>query len=118
VFRFLTIMFGIALIFAGVAGFLPSFTPTGVLFGYFTASPMHNVFHMMTGVIAIMAATSYRTARMFFQGIGLFYTAIAIWGFWSAGNLYIMQLHLADNVLHIIIGVLALLVGFGLDKDV
>ncbi len=33
--RMIAVLFGIALIFAGVAGFLPAFTPGGLLFGLF-----------------------------------------------------------------------------------
>jgi hypothetical protein len=115
--RFCAILFGIAFIFIGVAGFLPTFKLDDLLFGYFTASPMHNIVHMVTGVIAIMAATNHRTARLFFQLFGLLYTALAIWGFWSAGDLIMMHVVMADNIFHIIVGVVALLIGFGLNKD-
>src|SRR3990167_355456 len=111
VVRFFAVLFGIVFIFAGVAGFLPTFTLDGLLFGYFTTHPIHNVVHMVTGVIAIMAATSYRASRLFFQLFGLVYSVIAIWGFWSNGDLLIMHVNAADNILHIIIGVLALLIG-------
>jgi len=115
--RFFAILFGIAFIFAGVAGFLPTFKLDDLLFGYFTVSPMHNVVHIVTGVIAIMAATSHRLARLFFQLFGLIYTAVAVWGFWTNGDLVIMHLNVADNIFHIIVGVLGLLIGFGLSKD-
>ena len=73
---------------------------------------MHNIIHIASGVVAIMAATSDRYARLYFQIFGLVYTAIAVWGFWTGGDLYMMQVNLADNVLHIVIGVLSLLIGF------
>lgn len=115
--RLLAIILGIAFIFFGVAGFLPAFNQDGLLFGFFTSSGMHNIIHIVTGVIAIMAATSDRYARLYFQVIGLLYTAIAIWGFWTGGDLYMMQVQQADNVLHIVIGVIALLIGFSQRKD-
>lgn len=111
--RLLAILFGIAFIFVGVAGFIPTFTPDGLLFGYFTSVPMHNIVHILTGVIAIMCATSYSLARVYFQIFGLLYMAAAIWGFWNNGDLYMMHLTLADNILHVVIGLIALLVGFG-----
>src|SRR3990167_3737117 len=110
--RLLVILFGVVFIFFGVAGFLPVFNQDGMLFGFFTSSAMHNIFHIVTGVIAIMAATSDRYARLYFQIFGILYTIIAIWGFWSGGDLYMMQVQQADNVLHIVIGVIALLIGF------
>ena len=115
--RFFAILFGIAFIFAGVVGFLPTFKLDDLLFGYFTATPMHNVIHIATGVIAIMAATSHRLARLYFQLFGLIYTALAVWGFWTNGDVIIMHLTLADSVFHITVGVVALLVGFGMSKE-
>lgn len=115
--RFLAVLFGIAFIFAGVAGFLPQFNTDGLLFGYFTPSAMHNVIHIASGVIAIMAATSYHASKLFFQIFGLIYSLVAIWGFWNGGDFYIMHLNMADNILHIVIGVVALLIGFTSPKE-
>jgi hypothetical protein len=83
-----------------------------MLFGYFMVDTMHNIIHIASGVIAIMAATSDRYARLYFQVFGLVYVAVAVWGFWTGGDLYMMQVNLADNILHIVIGVVALLLGF------
>jgi len=110
--RFFAVVFGIAFIFAGVAGFLPMFNQDGMLFGYFMVNGIHNVVHITSGVIAIMTATSYRYARLYFQIFGLIYVIVAIIGFWNDGDLYLMQVNQADNLLHIVIGVLALLIGF------
>ena len=114
--RILAILFGIAFIFIGVAGFVPDFTPDGLLFGYFTPHPMHNIVHIVTGVIAIMCATSYNLARLYFQIFGVIYMALAVWGFWSNGDLYMMRVTLEDNILHVVIGLVALLIGFGFGK--
>lgn len=115
--RFFAILFGIAFIFAGVAGFLPTFIQDGLLFGYFTPNSMHNVFHIVTGVVAIMVATSFRATKIYFQVLGLLYTALAVWGFWASGDVYMMHLQPADNILHIVVGVVALLIGFNNSKE-
>jgi len=115
--RFFAIIFGIALIFVGVAGFLPTFNQDGLLFGYFTTDGVHNVFHITVGVIAIMAATSFRATKLYFQVVGLLYVVLAVWGFWTSGNIYMMHVQPADNILHIIVGVVALLVGFNNSKE-
>jgi len=111
--RILAVLIGIVLIFIGVAGFVPTFTPDGKLFNYFTPSALHNIIHIITGVIAIMAATKESTARLYFQVVGIIYIAAAVWGFWKGGDLYIMQVTLADNIFHVVFGVIALLIGFG-----
>ncbi len=115
--RFFAILFGIAFIFAGVAGFLPTFKLDDLLFGFFTTSPISNVILITVGVVSIMAATSHRLARVFFQLFGLSCTAAAVWGFWSNGDLIIMHVNTADNIFHVIVGVLALLIGFGVSND-
>ncbi|HTM63876.1 MAG TPA: DUF4383 domain-containing protein [Gammaproteobacteria bacterium] len=115
--RFFAVIFGIAFIFAGVAGFLPTFNQDGMLFGYFMVNSIHNVVHIASGVIAIMTATSYRYARLYFQIFGVIYIIVAIAGFWNDGDLYLMHVNQADNLLHIVIGVLALLIGFSQRTD-
>lgn len=112
--RTFAILFGIAFIFAGVAGFLPSFMPNGLLLGYFQVDTMHNVFHIASGVIAIMCATSLKMSRLFFQIFGVIYALIAILGFIWNGDFSFMMMHMnmADNILHIVIAVVALWLGF------
>lgn len=109
--KFLAILFGIAFIFAGVAGFLPSFTTDGLLFGYFAVDSMHNIVHVVSGVLAIMSATSAKYTRLYFQIFGVVYTIVAVLGFWR-GELLMMQMNMADNFLHLGIGVVALFLGF------
>lgn len=111
--RFFAILFGIVFIFIGVLGFLPTYMSEDLLFGYLNASFMHNVVFIVTGVFAIMSATRTHLAKLFFRVFGLIYLVIAIWGFWTGGDLYIMHVKLADNILHLLIGLAALLVGFG-----
>ncbi|TAK72929.1 MAG: DUF4383 domain-containing protein [Gammaproteobacteria bacterium] len=110
--RSLAVLFGIGFIFAGVAGFLPQFTTDGMLFGLFATDTMHNLVHIISGVIAIMAATSFKYARLYFEVFGIIYLLVALAGFWLNGELLMMQMNFADNLLHLAIGVVAVYVGF------
>jgi hypothetical protein len=112
--RILAILFGIAFIFGGVAGYgvMPQFVENGLLFGYFEVDTIHNLVHIVTGVLAIMAATSYRLSKLFFILFGLIYAAAAVLGFWHQGDLYIMHADMADNYLHAGVAIIALLIGF------
>lgn len=110
--RFFAILFGIAFIFGGVAGFLPTFVDGNLLFGYFQVNTMHNIIHIASGVIAIMASTSIRYTRLYFQIFGVVYALTAIAGFWTGGDLMMMQVNLADNILHTVIGVVSMYLGF------
>lgn len=113
--RFLAVLAGIAFIFIGVSGFLPTFITNHLLYGFFEISPLHNIVYIVSGVIAIMAATSIYSTQLYFKLFGIIYTLFAIVGFWR-GNLYLMNVNLADNILHIVIGVIALLLGFVVSK--
>lgn len=110
--RIWAVLFGIAFIFAGVAGFLPSFMPNDLLFGYFEVNSMHNIVHIATGVIAIMMATRHSSAVLYFRVFGLLYGAVAVMGFWRQGDLFMMQVNMADNILHAAIAVIAIYLGF------
>lgn len=110
--RIIAILFGIGFIFAGVAGFLPTFVQDGLLFGYFEVNAMHNMVHLVSGVIAIMAATRFSLAKLYFQVFGIIYTLLALVGFWRNGDLFVMHMNMADNILHIVIGVVAIYLGF------
>ena len=111
--RMIAILFGIGFVFAGVAGFLPdTFLKDGLLFGYFEVNTMHNIVYIVTGVLAIMAATNLKYTILFFKLFGLVYTVTAIWGFWSGGDLVMMHANTADNILHLVTGVIALYLGF------
>lgn len=114
--RMIAVLFGIAFIFAGVAGFLPTFTRHGMLFDTFAIDSLHNVIHLVSGVLAIMAATSYRYTRLYFQIFGILYALVAIMGFYRHGDLILMQVNTADNILHIVIAVIALYLGFATKK--
>lgn len=115
--RIIAVLFGIGFIFAGVAGFLPSFIMNNLLFGYFQVDSLHNIVHIGTGVLAIMASTNFRFTKIFFQLLGIIYTIIGIWGFWTGGDLYVMQVNTADNILHIVVGVIAIYLGFSASKQ-
>lgn len=113
--RILAVLFGICFIFVGVAAFFTAFVSTnGLLFGLFTVNTMANVVHILTGVIAIMAATTTNTSRLFFKCFGIIYLIMAILGFWQEGDLLFMRASTADNILHLILSILALYFGFAL----
>lgn len=115
--RVFAILFGIALIFAGVAGYLPNFMTDGLLFGYFEVDSTHNIVHLATGVIAIMAATNVKYAKLFFKVFGLVYLVIAALGYWRDGDLFMMHVNMADNILHLVIGIVACYLGFFVKSD-
>lgn len=115
--RFIAVVFGIAFIFAGVAGFLPVFTVNNALFGIFAVDTMHNLVHIVSGVIAIMAATSFKWTKLYFLIFGIVYTLVAVIGF-ARGSLLMMELNTADNFLHLGIGLACLFLVYYARKQV
>src|SRR3990167_8469380 len=116
--RIFAILFGIGFIFAGVAGFLPMFMPDGLLLGYFEVDAMHNLVHLISGIIAILAATNYRYAKLYFQVFGIIYGIVTIAGFVLGGDFNFMMMHMnmADNILHLGITIVALYLEFATKK--
>lgn len=110
--RIVAVLVGIALIVAGVAAFLPQYQVNELFLSYFQVSNLYNVIFISCGVIAIIAAASSILARIYFQLLGLTFAAGAILGFLHNGDLLFFQVNLADNIVHISIAVVALLVGF------
>lgn len=112
--RIMAVLFGIGFIFVGVAGFLPVFFYNNLLFGIFEVDTMHNFFHIVSGVIAIMCATDYRSTVWFFRLFGILYGLIAIAGFVLHGDFGFLMMHmnLGDNLLHTAIAIAALYLGF------
>lgn len=110
--RIFAVLFGLFFVAIGVAGFMPSYTPDGNLFGYFSVDTMHNLVHVLTGVIALLAASSRGYATWFFRIFGILYGALAIAGFVYGENGMMMHINMADNVLHLVIAIVALYIGF------
>lgn len=114
--RLFVILLGIAFVFTGVAGFLPNMSPGGLLYGYFYVDALQNIVHLITGLLAIMAASSPETARNFCKLCGLLYGFFAICGFAGQSSWVFTNFNLADNVLNTVIATLSLYFGFAFKR--
>lgn len=113
--RTLAIIFGVAFVTIGILGFLPDFTRGGLLFGMFKVNPMHNIFHIVSGVLALLAGVkNHGAAKTWFIVFGFIYAGLAALGFWQgSGDLLGMVANNdADNWLHAGVGGLSLYFGF------
>ena len=52
--RTLAVIFGILFVAAAVLGTMPVYTPEGNLFSLFCINPVHNLIHLVTGIIALI----------------------------------------------------------------
>jgi hypothetical protein len=113
--RALAVIFGLVLVAFGILGFFPEFTPEGHLFGIFHVNTIHNLIHLITGVIAIICAgAGYVASRNFFRIFGVIYGIIAILGFYYGNSpiLGFVANNMADTWLHVAIAVISLAIGF------
>jgi hypothetical protein len=106
-------LFGIVFILIGILGFVPGITTDGHLLGVFEVDTLHNVIHLLTGIIAWFAASSLGNSKLFFKVFGVVYLLVTILGFTQGGSILgLFMTNMADNVLHLVISVVALWAGF------
>jgi hypothetical protein len=118
---------GALLTIAGIAGFFynghfgsgsdafGNDTSVKVL-GILAVNGWHNVVHLVTGALGLLAAG--HAARAYALGLGAIYVVLAVWGFILGSGqeiVSIVPVNTADNVLHALLGVLG--IGAGLVRE-
>lgn len=115
------LIFGAVFIVAGLLGFVEAVAPhrdpegDALLFGIFAVNPVHNIVHLISGIVAIIVGLrSDAASAMYFRAFGLIYGLVTIAGiFVGHGQLLGMAHNPADVVLHAIVAGAALYLGFG-----
>jgi len=106
--------FGIIFIAVGVLGFVPGITQNGMLLGIFQVDALHNIIHLLSGIVALLSAGSASGAKTYFKVFGVVYALVTIIGFLQGQTvLGLINVNAADNVLHLLIAIVALVLGFG-----
>jgi uncharacterized protein DUF4383 len=112
--RAYVVLSGMILVVVGIAGFFRH-----EMFNL-TFPPAHNVFHLLSGAIAIVAGLRSSTSgpRLFSLILGCIYTLLAIAGFAGLHDFGPIQLglNLHYDFIHLGIGLLSLLAGFAIPK--
>lgn len=104
---------GIIILVSGVLGFVPGITRDGYFLGVFQVDSLHNVVHIVTGIIAIWAANaSITTSRSLWKIIGVMYALMALLGFFTGSAYGIVETNTADNILHLLLAIVGLYLGF------
>jgi Domain of unknown function (DUF4383) len=92
------------------------------VFGILEVNAWHNIIHILTGVLGLLAA-GY-AARVYALGLGLVYLLVAFLGFIEFGSgdvdgtiLQFIPVNTEDNILHLALGVLGLAAGAATPKD-
>ena len=100
---------GGVLILVGVLGFvMPS-----PLLGIFEVNTLHNIIHLGSGALTLLAATQGVGAmRTWGRVFGLTYLLVGILGFVDPSLFGLMHVNLPDNLLHFGLAAVFLYVGF------
>ncbi len=124
--RTVALVFGVVFLLVGILGFVPALTPGGALLGLFMVNGVHSVVHLLFGVLGIAAAfTGY--SRVYNKAGGVIYLVLALVGFIAllgvnalAPNgmlLGLVMINMADNFLHLVLGLAMAFVGFGIQSS-
>jgi len=109
--KMLALVVGAILSLAGVAGY---FTGSSLL--GFGINTLHNLVHLVTGVLGVIVGmfTAGSLARNYNRGLGVVYVVVAVLGFvLPALMTQLLNINTADNLLHLVLGVVLAGVGFG-----
>lgn len=109
--KVLTQVVGVVLTLVGLVGFF-----TGETLLVFGINPLHNIVHLLTGVLGLAAGFSQSATypMQYNRWLGVIYLIVALLGFVAPGLMTsLLNVNAADNILHLALGVVLAGVGFG-----
>jgi Domain of unknown function (DUF4383) len=125
-----TLAVGAVFLLVGILGFIPGITTNygdmtfagrdseAKLLGLFQVNILHNIVHLLFGVIGLAAARAWEASRLFLIGGGAFYLVLWLYGLVidldTAANF--VSLNTADNWLHLGLAVGMVGLGFALGR--
>ncbi len=113
----ISLAFGLPFVAAGFLGFIPN--PVVSPDGLFEVNFMHNLLHVLVGVVFIIGAMlSEKAARRTLQSLSIVGVALAILGFVAESDLLLGLVHIneADKWLHAGLAILIVAGAFGVPK--
>lgn len=121
--QLLTLAFGVVFVTVGVLGFIPGITSglyddlafagsdsTAELLGIFQVSVLHNLVHLLFGIVGIVASRAFDSSRIFMLAGGVIYLALFLLGI--VGGADWIPSNTADHWLHVALGVAMVGIGY------
>lgn len=102
-----SVIVGFGFLFLGILGFFFE-----NFLGIFHLNPTHNAFHLGIGIWGVLASAKSNYALIFARAIGIIYLLMGLLGFISPTMFGLMHVGATENIFHVIVGVVALFVGF------
>ena len=134
--RRFALIWGLGFLLFGILGFVPGATHMhhedepglivegpghGNLLGLFHVNLLHNIVHLLFGVLGLAASRAYGTARGYARLVAVSYVLLAVMGLIPALNIYntfgLVPIHGHDVWLHILLAVPAAYFGFAHRED-
>ena len=126
-----SLILGIVFLAVGILGFIPGVTQNfdditfaghesgAELLGVFQVSVLHNIVHLLFGVVGIAAAARHSASRTFLIGGGIVYLVIWLYGLLvdHDSDANFVPLNDADDWLHLGLGAGMVLLGLILGRD-
>jgi hypothetical protein len=122
---------GIVFLIVGIAGFIPGLThpidhlegagadSEALLMGIFQVSVLHNIVHLLFGVLGLAVAARARASRNYLIWGGVIYLVLFIYGLFAVGapDANFVPVNSADNWLHLVLGLGMLALGLLVDRN-
>jgi hypothetical protein len=101
---------GVVFIAIGLLGFV-----NNPILGIFGVNTLHNLVHIVSGVLALWAVNRGMDATVLFSKVfGIVYGVVAVLGFvLPAFMMSLLAVDMTDNILHVVLAVIFLYIGFG-----
>lgn len=122
---------GVVFLLVGILGFIPGVTTNfdqmtfagdqsgAMLFGVFQVSILHNIVHLLFGVVGVALARSAVASRQFLIWGGVVYFVLWLYGLFvpqeSAANF--VPMNMADDWLHLVLAIAMVALGLLLGRD-
>lgn len=124
------LIYGIVFLVVGIAGFIPGLTvqletiafagheSQALLLGVFQVSILHNIVHILYGLVGLAAATSFAGSKNYLIWGGVVYAVLLIYGLFISGDhpANFVPLNGADNWLHGALAVTMIVLGVVLGR--
>jgi hypothetical protein len=123
--QLVALVVGLVFLVVGVVGFIPGITThygemsfaghqsEALLLGVFQVSVLHNVVHLLFGVVGVILARTATGARGFLIYGGVIYVVLWLYGLLidQAGPANFVPINTPDNWLHLLLGIV--MIGLG-----
>jgi len=122
---------GAVFLLVGILGFIPGITSnfdditfaghdsTAKLLGIFQVSVLHNLVHLLFGVVGLIAAKRMTSSRTYLIAGGIIYLILLVYGLIvdHESDANFIPVNRADDWLHLLLGVAMIALGVALSRD-